>query len=464
MYRERLPGGSLGTQWFGYYRRMDAFFPVVPTSADTVINYTQRRVVWINDWLARNGSVDSMRLAVMGHSNGARGSRYLMKVYPQKFSSVAMFTSITRGGDSLASNTIGNAEMNLPTNLRDRNGQAVRMNQLWDLTSTFAPARDLPLTRLFAGKRDLENPNNVWDASLVGQLRKEGSLSYGMHIYWDERRHGPENIVPCHWVNSTAPLDQTQRDNAAYQFRYRSNQSFPAFYRHAGRPGNRDPGNGVPSNGDPWGTWGGYHDWDIDTIVDQPGRWEVTAFLVGLSSNTVDNFPGPGNSLTADLAIRRPQQFKPKMGKILQWSVTRLSNNQVLQSGTTTVGAEGLVSITGITVFKDPDLVRIRVSDPTVAVESRDSETLPTEFSLSQNYPNPFNPSTVISFQLPVNSHVTLKVFDVNGREVATLADGELRSGEHVVVFDANNLPSGVYIYRVQAGNFVEQKKMEVIK
>jgi hypothetical protein len=70
----------------------------------------------------------------------------------------------------------------------------------------------------------------------------------------------------------------------------------------------------------------------------------------------------------------------------------------------------------------------------------------------------------MISFQLPVSSHVTLKVFDVNGREVATLVDGELRSGEHVVVFDASHLPSGVYIYRVQAGNFSEQKKMEIIK
>jgi hypothetical protein len=101
----------------------------------------------------------------------------------------------------------------------------------------------------------------------------------------------------------------------------------------------------------------------------------------------------------------------------------------------------------------------------TTRVESRDAETgLPKGFALLQNYPNPFNPSTVISFQLSVNSHVTLKVFDVNGREVATLVDGELRSGKHVVIFDAGNLPSGVYIYRVQAGNFVEQKKMEMIK
>lgn len=99
-----------------------------------------------------------------------------------------------------------------------------------------------------------------------------------------------------------------------------------------------------------------------------------------------------------------------------------------------------------------------------VEAKTEEHSSLPNSYALQQNYPNPFNPSTAISFQLPVSSHVTLKVFEVNGREVATLVDGELRSGEHAVVFDASSLPSGVYIYRVQAGNFVEQKKLEVIK
>jgi hypothetical protein len=99
---------------------------------------------------------------------------------------------------------------------------------------------------------------------------------------------------------------------------------------------------------------------------------------------------------------------------------------------------------------------------PTPAVYDRAENA--SEFRLEQNYPNPFNPSTTIHFSLPQRALTALRVFDVNGREVATLVNGELRSGEHVVVFDAKNLPSGVYIYRVQAGNFVEQKKMEVIK
>jgi hypothetical protein len=200
----------------------------------------------------------------------------------------------------------------------------------------------------------------------------------------------------------------------------------------------------------------------VNTIVDSPGRWEVAAYLIGQSSHTVDN--SIDASLTSDLAIRKPQQFKPPVGRQLQWSVTRVSNGQVLQSGTATVGAEDLVSLTGITVFKDPNRVRIRVSDPTVAVEERNSETLPADFSLSQNYPNPFNPSTFISFQLPVNSHVKLQVFDVNGREVATLVDGNLEAGTHAVTFAPRERTTGLYFYKITAGKFSQTRKAIMIK
>jgi hypothetical protein len=135
-----------------------------------------------------------------------------------------------------------------------------------------------------------------------------------------------------------------------------------------------------------------------------------------------------------------------------------------LQSGTATVGAEDLVGLTGITLFKDPDRVRIRVSDPTVAVEERNSETLPADFSLSQNYPNPFNPSTFISFQLPVNSHVTLKVFDVNGREVAKLIDGEMTAGDHTATFAPRDVAGGIYFYKITAGKFSQTRKAILVK
>jgi hypothetical protein len=87
-----------------------------------------------------------------------------------------------------------------------------------------------------------------------------------------------------------------------------------------------------------------------------------------------------------------------------------------------------------------------------------------TSFVLQQNYPNPFNPSTKIEFTIPATSLVTMKVFNILGQEVATLVNETLNVGTHRVRFDATNLASGVYIYKITAGNFVSTKKMMLLK
>jgi hypothetical protein len=94
----------------------------------------------------------------------------------------------------------------------------------------------------------------------------------------------------------------------------------------------------------------------------------------------------------------------------------------------------------------------------------RVSTSVPVHFSLDQNYPNPFNPSTSFSFSIPSNSFVTLKVFDVLGKEVSILVAEELAAGTYSRHWDAANVPSGVYFYRLQAGEYVETKKLVVLK
>jgi hypothetical protein len=89
---------------------------------------------------------------------------------------------------------------------------------------------------------------------------------------------------------------------------------------------------------------------------------------------------------------------------------------------------------------------------------------IPTQFRLSQNYPNPFNPSTLISWQSPVSSWQTLKIYDILGNEVSTLVDEFREAGRFEITFDASNLASGMYLYRLQSGNYVETKKMVIIK
>lgn len=98
-----------------------------------------------------------------------------------------------------------------------------------------------------------------------------------------------------------------------------------------------------------------------------------------------------------------------------------------------------------------------------LSVDKQDN-VYPTDYVLSQNYPNPFNPLTVIGYQLPVNSFVTLKVYDLLGKEVTTLVNEQQSFGHYTVTFNGAGLSSGVYFYKLQAGNFIETKKLMLAK
>lgn len=86
------------------------------------------------------------------------------------------------------------------------------------------------------------------------------------------------------------------------------------------------------------------------------------------------------------------------------------------------------------------------------------------DFSLEQNFPNPFNPSTRINYQIAKDNFVTLKVYDIIGNEVAALVNNQQPAGKYSVDFNSANLPSGVYLYRLQAGNYIQTRKMTLIK
>ena len=95
---------------------------------------------------------------------------------------------------------------------------------------------------------------------------------------------------------------------------------------------------------------------------------------------------------------------------------------------------------------------------------SEESAGGPGFFSLGQNYPNPFNPSTTVSFCVKESCGVTLKVYDALGKEVAVLADGRVAAGNHTVRFDAAGLPAGIYVYKIQMGDFTAVRKMALMK
>ena len=89
---------------------------------------------------------------------------------------------------------------------------------------------------------------------------------------------------------------------------------------------------------------------------------------------------------------------------------------------------------------------------------------LPLGYSLAQNYPNPFNPSTTIAYDLPEGSHVTLTLYTITGQKVGTLASGHQEAGHYQVTWDGSGFATGIYLYRLQAGSFIQTRKVLLLR
>ncbi len=441
---------SARTLWFGWTKAHNPFNPGFDAGpGDTVINYTQRRILWISSWLVKHYRVDPDRIALQGYSMGSGGVSALGKAYPNLFSTICAFNNGFRGAlEPTSESILGTVAENLPTNLRRDNNEVVRINEVFDMTTPLSPQRDFPLFRTWGGKNDA-NDRMHWGTDLVAQYRKADSLGWGMQISWDERPHTYDTLG-FHWIDDIPSANQTFQDNLAYQERFNSKQSYPAFFNHRLDPQNNDPGTGLiginNGDGDNWGTWGGYHRWDLDNITDLPAGWSATAWLESNAIFANDNCPN--NSLSADVAIRKPQQFKPATGKTLNWNVKDLSNGNILQAGTTVVQADSLVVVPQVVVFKENiRRVRISVLDPTISAEEPESD-----FSEIQVFPNPT--SDLIFFKKTFDH---ARVFDLNGKIVLE----KKASGE--AEMDVSALPGGFYFLEIfernggrQAGRFVK--------
>ena len=119
------------------------------------------------------------------------------------------------------------------------------------------------------------------------------------------------------------------------------------------------------------------------------------------------------------------------------------------------MGGEGNIVINGTFCGSTTD-VDIKTTDSSL--------TIPDAFALKQNYPNPFNPSTTIKFSLPVQTQLKINLYNMLGEKVATIAEGMYEEGYYNITFDAAELSSGTYIYRLESNNFTETKKMILIR
>ena len=203
----------------------------------------------------------------------------------------------------------------------------------------------------------------------------------------------------------------TERCAAAYQSRFRSDRSYPGIFHDDQDPAapGRQPalGNGNVADGDPWGTWSGYYDWEVETLVDTADRWECTLYLTGTSAVSVDNFPGQAAS--CDLNIRKPPQFQPAPATPLLWRLIEPASGQVLQSGETQPDTSGLVTITGLTLFKDPLRTRLIVELPS----SSSTEAVDDRHASVRIFPNPAHREVFI--HAPTDASWTYRLIDQLG-------------------------------------------------
>jgi polyhydroxyalkanoate synthesis regulator phasin len=149
-------------------------------------------------------------------------------------------------------------------------------------------------------------------------------------------------------------------------------------------------------------------------------------------------------------AIDELEKFIKEVDKLVKKGKLTTAQGQTLIAAATTM----------INQLSTPNLAKSRNE---AGVQEAASD-IPAEFGLEVNYPNPFNPKTIISYQIPAEGLVTLRVYNLLGQEVASLVNGNLRAGRHSVAFDASHLPSGTYMYTLQFGDKVASKAMVLMK
>ncbi|MCC7245818.1 MAG: T9SS type A sorting domain-containing protein [Saprospiraceae bacterium] len=444
MYGQRgdsPPHPDQPTWHFGWAKNYNPFDSnPVAAANDTVINYTQRRYLWIDQWLIRHFNIDPNRINIHGHSMGSAGSIAMVKCHPQHYGSATIFNTGCAGPESTSSTTaiFGQLAQNLPTNLKNRNNMPVRFYDLWNLYTNCAAERDFPLIKHWHGKNDTNGVMH-WGPIVVENYRICDSIGTGIQNHWSERTHNVDDAPDYndHWIMGNSQTQQTASDNVAFaEERYRSDSSFPAFFNHRLDARNNDPGTGVNGtnngDGDNWGTWGGYHRWQI--VGETQHAWQAAAWL---ESNAIfDNDNAPTDNLLADLAIRRPQSFKPSTGQTVYWSVKEAGSGALLQSGTTTVLAGNLVAIPQISVYKENiRKVIITVTDGSTAVNESDVPS--TQIAIT---PNPT--SGLIYTQADWK---TVRILDAGGREIR---QWNVNAGS--TTLDVSFLPSGLFMLDIQ--------------
>ena len=211
--------------------------------------------------------------------------------------------------------------------------------------------------------------------------------------------------------------------------------------------------------------WGGFT--EVRFWLKGVSQADMNCLRVEISSDRGATWNALAGTLThpaSGATGERPQGVPVIDGRINTWTEESMDISRFV--GTKILLRFRYTSLTPVIAedFLIDDIRILAYGSTSYARDGYVTPLLPARYSLGQNYPNPFNPSTTIKFELPKSSHVTLSVYDILGRQVSVLINERRDAGLHEVKFDAASLASGVYFYRLQAGSYVQTRKLLILK
>ena len=329
---------SNSTGWFGHCDNYDRFedITVQPPSGTLVVNYAQRRINWILDWLQTTRGVDPHRTSMAGLSGGGRGTYLFARVYPERLSTSLTYVMPTNVMNDDGPAFSGTFAQNLATTLPG----AIGFYDLYTPTTLYATV-DLPFMHFIDGTTDTQA---LW----TGKPPTYDALNawrMGAAIWWDGRGHTASS--PTGWAG--AHFNGSPRFAAQTLTGYRNDQSFPAIHDvdHNVAVSQQQPNPGdpvVPANGSPWGSWGGWFDWNRNSIVDTVDAWSCELWLETTAAFSADN--APLSTARASVTLRRLQFFALAPHEPAQ---VKLALAQapftVVFSGTVSADASGVLTI-----------------------------------------------------------------------------------------------------------------------
>ncbi|HYV92810.1 MAG TPA: T9SS type A sorting domain-containing protein [Chitinophagales bacterium] len=440
--------GSTGdnTYFCCYHQKFNFYSNTNPIPTTGVVKTYFQKLYWQGiNWLKSEVAIDTTRLYLKGTSETGFGALITASLNPEKIAAVysVVEPNATAAANDLYKQMWGSGSSKLKIDVVAWNSadtllfNDVKNQQIMLNKNTL---RSMPAIYDVHGKNDI---TVVWNSGKTDWLDSLDNNHIGGAWYWDQRNHGGNGS------------DFASPETEPNFYRFATNISYPAFSNCSV---NQNPGNGTPSNGDPYGAINGYLDWHDDNIVDKACTYAVHVFMKDFYVGGVLD-PEQYSTCKTDITIRRMQRFLPAAGATIQWSNYDEVTNAKIQNGNFTYGG-GLISIPGLIINKSGNKIKFTIKNCSQRIddapEGNDDQQgdVPLYFSKS---PDGYTAHIDVLHPDGSGENVEVLVYDLMGRMVWE-KKVSLASGTNT--FEIPSPATGIFLVQVKGETFSHAEKL----